>query len=329
MTQRVDSFRRLRRAAANRVAICLAFSLALAGLVAAPALAQEGKPEADPKLVALVRRNLAAAEPTAPLMLSDQAASLLLEQLGQRPPSVDDHVRLLRWLGDPQAIPVVRKLLDEPEADRYALIRTLIALNDPKAEPLALEMLLDQPKFGAPLVACLGSAAVNERALELLRTDDPQMVRSAAWVLGSSRDLGVLGPLETKLADVGPRYRGLLGDMSIAVRRLRLEQRDIRAEALTEYLADIEQGDEEERFWVLAQLAQTGDSQFVRRLRREPWSSRAKEPGCEAALILWARAVCGDKLSSTEQRHLRTQRYHLDWIPGGTHWPPIRQRVGG
>lgn len=272
-------------------------------------------------------------EPPQELMLAEHASAEVLAQMrGKRGRAVSPHLRLLRWIGDPSAIPALLQLADDPEIDRYQWVRTLVALDAPQAQRFARELFQSEPAFGAPLVRHYPQEATIRQALRMLSGDQPQHWRYAAWVLGSSRDYNHLGALQAKLDQLGktdlsqiPAARTADRALRIAARRLLIEQRDVRQEALLEYLEEVAGASEDERFWCLAELARCGNRQTLEVLQKSPWKERAAKQGEEPALLLWTRFRLGEEFSAPALHQLRIQRYHLDWIPGGTRWPPRRQ----
>jgi|GEM_PF-4167338 len=281
---------------------------------------------------ALVRQALADADrPPAELMRSDDAAAEVLRQMG---PELHDahsgHLRVLAWLGDRRGIAPIEKLLTNKAVDRTAAVRALVALDAPTAIERAHELFEDEPAYGGPLLARLRTPRGAVVARRLLAGDEPRGWLPAIWVLGQGHDSAEIHVLEERARVLPPLDKETHQALQIAVRRLRVENRDIPAEALWEYLADVEgkadpQGTDE-RLWCLVELARIGDASAVTRLGTGAWLARSRTRDAEGTAILWARHHAGDPLSPVELERLRSERFRLTFLPGGSRWPPTRAK---
>lgn len=261
--------------------------------------------------------------PPPELMLADNAAAEVVRQMGADfKDARTAHVRVLRWLGDPQGIQPVETLLSRRAVDRYEGVRTLVALDAPSAGQRALDLFADDPSVGAPLVASYHDGRGCQLARRLLGGEDSRNWLPAVWVLSNSRDREQMNILQEYTRRFAQQDKESLKALSFAVRRLYVEQRDIRTEVLWEYLEDYKDGPLDQQLWCIYELGALGERSGVIGLKKYPWAERSKQDDVLAATILWARAVGGDKLTPEELRHLRIERFRLDWIRRGTRWPP-------
>jgi hypothetical protein len=285
-------------------------------------------------LETLVRQALA--EPLRPpveLMRREDAGLEVLRQMG---PELRDaqagHLRLLAWVGDRRGVAPVEKLLEGRAVDRTAAVRTLVALDAPGMLERAHELFEDEPPFGAPLLARCRSPRGAVVARRLLAGEDPRGWLPAIWVLGQGHDSAEIPVLEERSRVLPPLDKETHQAIQIAVRRLRIENRDIPSEALWEYLSDIQDradaGGLNERLWCLVELGRLGDASAVTRLAKGTWLGRSRAADVEGATILWARHHAGDSLSPVELERLRQERFRLTYIPGGSRWPPELARPG-
>ena len=291
--------------------------------VALCAAAGSGRAE-EPGLAELVKQALGdRARPPAALMLRDDAAAEVIKQMG---PELKDgrtaHVRVLRWLGDKQGIKPVETLLSRRAVDRYEGLRTLVALDAPGAGQRALDLFADDPPLGAPLVVAYHDDRGCDLARRMLAGEDTRFWLPAVWVLSNSRDRDQMNLLQEYARRFAQQDKPSLKALNLGVRRLYVEQRDVRTEVLWEYLEDYKDGPLNQQLWCIYELGALGELSDVDALKKYPWADRAKQDNVLAATILWARQVGGDKLTAEELRHLRIQRFRLDWIRGGTRWPP-------
>lgn len=306
-----------------------AFALLLLCLVPGELSAQG---HAAVSLEELVRQALAdETRPPAELMRRDDAAVEVLRQMG---PDFRDahsgHLRVLAWLGDRRGIAPVEKLLSAKAVDRTAAVRTLVALDASSAVERAHELFEDEPAYGGPLLARLRTPRGAVVARRLLAGEEPRGWLPAIWVLGQGHDSAEINVLEERARNLPPLDKETHQALQIAVRRLRVENRDIPAEALWEYLADVEakadpQGTDE-RLWCLVELARMGDASAVARLGTGTWLARSRTRDAEGTAILWGRHHAGDPLSPIELDRLRSERFRLTFIPGGSRWPPTRAK---
>jgi len=284
-------------------------------------------------------------EPPREFLLRDGLTREVLRQMASRKGrSATPGLRLLRWLGDPSCLPAVRKLAADPDLDRYEWLRTLVALDAPEAEALCLDYFLREPDFGAPLIRLYRNPTACKKALELLEGRESEYWTPAVWILGNSGQMNYQTPLEERRWQIFggedranallPRNLGgpvkllqgsdarALDALQVAIRRLEIERRDIRHEALSEYLERVRDDRFDERLWCLVELGQCPESGALLILKQEPWLSRASDDSLEAAVLLWARSQQSESLSAAELQHYRGLRYHLGWLRGGTLWPP-------
>ena len=270
-----------------------------------------------------VAQSLEQQRPVEELLLEPHAAEVVKLSAGENlERATTAHVRLWMWLGDARGIAPIKLLAERKSVDRFAAVRALVALDAPEAEKAALELFEDEPQWGAPLVASYHGTHGNDTARRLLFGDEARHWQAAMWVLGNCRDYQAMNALEERARSLPPLGKVHFNLLYTALRRLRIEQRDVRPEALWEYLEELKPQDLEERLWCLVELAHCHDQAAVSRLQLAPWKERSNGHTTEAAVILWARHFGGDRLKPDELHHLRLLRWRLSFIPGASRWPP-------